>query len=58
MIVQKVRGENKIHPVKLTSVEAQLVRKMGIPLEKYVKEYIAMIAKKRRWKWYFERKKK
>ena len=54
MIVRKVRNQNKVHPIRMTAVEAQLARKMGLTLEQYVKAYLLMIAKQRRWKWYLE----
>jgi hypothetical protein len=31
------------------------VRRMGIPLEKYIKVHLVRIAKERRWKWYFNK---
>ena len=52
MIVRKVRGENRIHPVKVSSVQVLLAKKMGISIEEYVKAYLKMIAKQRRWKWW------
>ena len=58
MIVRKVRGKEAIHPVKLTSVQVALAHKRGVSIEEYVKAYLDIIAKKRRWKWWFERKKK
>jgi hypothetical protein len=58
MIVRKVRGKEAIHPVRMTAVQAMLAKKMGVTLEQYVKTYIEMVAKKRRWKWWFERKTK
>jgi hypothetical protein len=56
MIVRKVRRENKIHPIKITRVEFDIAKKLGIKLEDFVKEYLAIIAKQRRWKWFFEKK--
>jgi hypothetical protein len=58
MYVRKVRGKNAIYPVRMTSVQAMLAKKAGVSLEEYVKAYVAMIAKQRRWKWFFERKAK
>ena len=52
MIVRKVRGENRIHPVKLTSVQVMLAKKSGLTIEQYVSEYLKIIAKERRWKWW------
>jgi hypothetical protein len=56
MIVRKVRGQNKIDKVILSKGEVEFLKKMGIPLEKFVKEYLLLIAKKRKWKWYLKRK--
>jgi len=57
MYVRKVRGQNKISKILMSSSEAEIVRKLGIDLEKYVREQLRMIAKERRWKWYFEKEK-
>jgi hypothetical protein len=35
--------------------EVLLASRMGIPIEKYVKTQLVLIAKKRRWKWYFQK---
>lgn len=56
MIVRKVRGQNKIDKVILLRVEYELAQKLGIPIKQYVKEAVRAVAKKRRWKWYFEEK--
>jgi len=55
MYVRKVRGQNKVGRIIMTATEAQMVRKIGMPLETYVKNYLAIIAKQRRWKWYFKK---
>jgi hypothetical protein len=55
MIVRKRRGKNEIMPIKMTRVEYDLCMKMGLTVEQFVKEYVAMIAKKRRWKWWFKK---
>lgn len=55
MFVRKVRGQNKVGKIILSKIQVDLVRKMGIPLEKYVKAQLVLIAKKRRWKWYFNK---
>ena len=55
MIVRKRRGKNELMPIQMTQVEAELCRKLGLTLEQFVKEYVIMIAKQRRWKWYLER---
>ena len=54
MYVRKVRGQDKVGKITLTKTEADMVRKLGIPLEKYVKTQLILIAKQRRWKWFFE----
>jgi hypothetical protein len=58
MMVRKVRGEDKVGKIILSDIEAQLVRKMGIPIETYIKEQLISIAKKRKWKWYFNKESK
>ena len=55
MIVRKVRGQNKIGKIIITRIEAELAKRMGVPLEKYVKTQLVLIAKKRRWGWYFNK---
>lgn len=55
MIVRKRRGKEEIMPIKMTEVEVRLCRKLGLTVEQYVKEYLLMIAKQRRWKWFLER---
>ena len=55
MIVRKVRGQNKIHNIILSKVEADVIRGRGISLEEYVKVRLVQIAKKRRWKWFFNK---
>ena len=54
MIVRKVRGQEKIGKIIVSKAEADTVRKMGVPLEDYIKIQLYRIAKKRRWKWYFK----
>jgi hypothetical protein len=53
MLVRKVRGQNKIGKVLMLQSEIAIVRKLGIPVELYIKEHLARIAKERKWKWYF-----
>jgi hypothetical protein len=55
MIVRKVRGQNKVGKIILTRTQVETVRKMGVSIEKYVKTQLVMIAKRRRWKWYFNK---
>lgn len=57
MIVRKVRGQNKLHPIILTKVEYELIKRLGASVQDYVMEQIKMIAKERRWKWWFEKQK-
>ena len=58
MYVRKVRGQDKVGKIILTSTEAAVVRKKGVALEDYVKHALLIIAKKRRWKWYLNKEKK
>jgi predicted choloylglycine hydrolase len=57
MYVRKVRGQDKVGKIVITAFQAAVVRKMGLTLEKYVKQQLLIIAKKRRWKWYLNREK-
>ena len=57
MIVRKIRNQNKIGKIILSTAEADLIRKLGLKIEEYVKHRLIQIAKKRKWKWYFEEKK-
>ena len=56
MEIRKVRGENRIHPVRMSRVQYELALKLGLKPEEYVKAYLEDTAKRRRWKWFFERK--
>lgn len=58
MLVRKVRGQDKVGKITITSSEAKFVRFMGLPLEQYVKQMLLKIAKQRRWKWYLNKEKK
>lgn len=55
MIVRKVRNQNKVGRVIITCAEYELVKKLGISPEEYIKQALIDIAKRRRWKWFFER---
>jgi hypothetical protein len=55
MLVRKVRGQNKIGKVTLLVTEVALARKLGVSLEEYVKAQLMFIAKKRKWKWFFDK---
>ena len=57
MIVLKVRGQDKVGKITLTANEVALAKKMGIPLKKYAQETLLFIAKKRKWKWFFNKEK-
>jgi hypothetical protein len=37
----------------MSQSEVALIKKLGIPIEMYIKEQLARIAKERRWAWYF-----
>ena len=52
MLVRKVRGQDKIGKVIMSQSEMDSVKKLGVPIEVYVKQMLLLIAKKRRWKWY------
>ncbi len=54
MYVRKIRGQEKISNVILSQSEVEVVKRLGISLEDYVKKMLVMIAKERRWKWYFK----
>ena len=58
MYVRKIRGQDKVGKIILSKTEADLVRRRGVSLEAYVKQMLVHIAKKRRWKWYFNKEKK
>lgn len=55
MLVRKVRGQDKVGKITLTPSEVAVAKKMGIPIEKWVTTQLIFIAKKRRWKWYFNK---
>ena len=55
MIVRKRRGKNEIMPIRMSKAEYDLCINLGLTVDQFVKEYITMIAKKRRWKWWLER---
>ena len=55
MYVRKVRGQDKVGKLTLTATEVALAKKQGITLEAYAKHVLLIIAKKRRWKWYFKK---
>ena len=55
MYVRKVRGQDKVGKIFLLKSEVDLIRKLGVPLEQYVKQMLLRIAKERRWKWYLNK---
>jgi len=57
MIVKKIRGQNKIGLVIITSAEIASAKRMSIPIRDYIKQSIIFIAIKRKWKWYFNKDK-
>ena len=57
MKVRKVRGQDKVGKIILSRTEVELVERMGVSLEAFVKQRLIQIAKKRRWKWYFNKEK-
>ena len=58
MIVRKVRGQDKVGKMTLSRSEVESVKRMGVSLEAYAKQQLIQIAKKRRWKWFFNKEKK
>ena len=54
MLVRKIRGQEKLSKIIMPVSEIEMVKRLGIPLEQYVKQMLLMIAKERRWKWYLE----
>ena len=57
MMVRKVRGENRVGKMTLSATEVELAKKLGMTVEKYALKQLELIAKKRRWKWFFDRDK-
>jgi len=55
MIVRKVRGQNKVGKIILSRTEVEVVRRRKVKLEDYVKQVLILIAKRRRWKWFFNK---
>ena len=58
MIVKKIRGQNKIGKIILSISEVYMAKRMGMSVEQYTNIELIAIAKKRRWKWFFDRNKK
>ena len=57
MLVRKVRNQNNFGKIILSKTEADLIRKMGLKIEDYVKQRLIEIAKERKWKWFFNKEK-
>jgi hypothetical protein len=57
MRVRKVRNEDRVGKMTLSATEVELAKRMGISVEKYAKNCLVLIAKKRRWKWFFNKEK-
>ena len=57
MIVRKVRGQDKVGKIILSATDVKVANMMGVALERYTKEMLSLVAKQRRWKWYFNKEK-
>jgi len=55
MMVRKVRGQDKVGKIILSKAEVESVKRMGVPIELFIKIQLYRIAKQRRWKWYLKR---
>jgi len=55
MNVRKVRGQNKVGRIILTPTELIYIKKAELKLEDYIRHTLMIIAKQRRWKWYFDK---
>ena len=55
MKVRKVRGEDRISKVVVSQADVLNAKALGIEIKTYIKRHLEMIAKKRRWAWYFAR---
>lgn len=55
MKVRKVRGEDRISKVVVSQADVLHAKELGIEIKTYIKRYLEMIAKKRRWAWYLAR---
>ena len=52
MKVRKVRGEDGISKVVVSQADVLHAKALGVEIKTYIKRYLEMIAKKRRWAWY------
>jgi hypothetical protein len=57
VIVKKIRGQNKIGKILLSISEIYMAKRMSMSVEEYANIELIAIAKKRRWKWFFDRDK-
>jgi hypothetical protein len=55
VLVKKVRGQNKLRYVILTSDEIALAKKLGLPIKNYIQQKLIFIAIKRKWKWFLNK---
>jgi hypothetical protein len=53
MYVRKVKGQDRVGKITLTPTEVAVLKKQGVRIEDYVRHALNIIAKKRRWKWFF-----
>ena len=53
--VRKVRGKNAIKPIRVSQTMYMFICSKGVTLEEFIRQYVAVIAKKRKWSWYFEK---
>jgi hypothetical protein len=56
MRVRKIRGQDSVGKMTLSATEVALAKKLGMTVEKYALNCLTLIAKKRRWKWFFKEK--
>lgn len=55
MKVRKVRGEDRIGKIIVSQADVLHAKALGVEIKTYIKRYLEMIAKKRRWAWYLAR---
>jgi len=57
--VRKVRGKNAIKPVRISQTMYMFICRFicsrGVTLEEFIRQYVAVIAKERKWSWYFKK---
>ena len=52
MKARKVRGEDRVGKIIVSQADVLYAKALGVEIKTYVKRYLEMIAKKRRWTWY------